>query len=586
MKARTVTLRPTLAVVIGAEVVALVAFAALPVARFGSWPAAVIAAVTLLVLSVAVHRRNVVAWVAARVRWLRRRRYTTPVGAAIDVSHGDVVYGVRTAGDEAVTVIRVDGRPYAPTFLRGSTVSRTVNVLPLEILTRFLEQPGGLRLAIDVVSAGYRVRPESGYPQLYTTLLADRGAAGQRTTHLIVRMQIRASVAGLAYRRSIGTAAAAATERIIKALQQDGVRAVALTADEHDELLDTLSLGLAMAPARPAVADPDDRDEGDEGDVPADPDPAGTGEPAGGPSGAGGRAARRAARRTAAAKPEKVRAKADVGWRTINAQPGYVTSYYFSPEDISTATFNQMWALRSDRVVHVLMLSKRRGAVRVSALVRTNDPRPPEQPPTLDLNPLPGSQYEAVLAAAPTSRPDLRLPSRPLVPGELELPIGPTGILVGSAMRDDPAAEPEVQRDDLVMWALSDPQRPTRIKMDTSDFFVRQLLIRAAATGERIAIYSADPRRWVSVSQSSIAVVEPRRPAEFVPTIIVSDHPRVAPPAGLAPTVITVGHAPDGSAPDIRFQQNSPTAVRIFTGPKALDIAVVVFRQEQTWTGS
>ncbi len=581
MKARTLTLRPTLAVVTGAEVVAIVAFAALPVARFGWWPASAIAAVTLIVLSVAVHRRNVVAWVTARVRWLRRRRYTTPVGAAIDVSHGDVVYGVRTAGDEAVTVIRVDGRAYAPTFLRGSTVSRTVNVLPLEILTRFLEQPGGLRLAIDVVSSGYRVRPESGYPQLYTTLLADRGAAGQRTTHLIVRMQIRASLAGLAYRRSIGTAAAAATERIIKALQQDGVRAVALTADEHDELLDTLSLGLATVPPRPVVTDPDD---GDEDDAVAEPDPAGSGEPAGGPSGPDSRAARRAARR--AAKPAKVRAGADVGWRTINTQPGHVSSYYFSPEDISTATFNQMWALRSDRVVHVLMLSKHRDTVQVSALVRTNDPRPPEQPPTLDLNPLPGSQYEAVLAAAPTSRPDLRLPSRPLVPGELELPIGPTGILVGSAMRDDPAAEPEVQRDDLVMWALSDPQRPTRIKMDTSDFFVRQLLIRAAATGERIAIYSADPRRWVSVSQSSIAVVEPRRPAEFVPTIIVSDHPRVAPPAGLAPTVITVGHAPDGSAPDIRFQQNSPTAVRIFTGPKALDIAVVVFRQEQTWTGS
>jgi len=580
VKARTLTVRPTLAVVIGAEVVGIVAFAALPVARFGWWPAAAITAVTLIVLSVAVHRRNVVAWLVARVRWLRRRRYTTPVGAAIDVSHGDVVYGVRTAGDEAVTVIRVDGRPYAPTFLRGSTVSRTVNVLPLEILTRFLEQPGGLRVAIDVVSSGYRVRPESGYPQLYTTLLADRGAAGQRTTHLVVRMQIRASLAGLSYRRSIGTTAAAATERIIKALQQDGVRAVALTAAEHDELLDTLSLGLATAPARPAVTDPDDRDEDDPA---ADPDPAGEGEPADGPAGAGGRAARRAARR--AAKPEKVRAGADVGWRTINVRPGYVTSYYFSPEDISTATFNQMWALRTDRVVHVLMLSKHHGAVRVSALVRTNDPRPPEQPPTLDLNPLPGSQYEAVLAAAPTSRPDLRLPSRLLTPGELELPIGPTGILVGSAMRDDPAAEPEVQRDDLVMWALSDPQRPTRIKMDTSDFFVRQLLIRAAAAGERIAIYSADPRRWVSVSQSSIAVVEPRRPAEFVPTIIVSDHPRVAPPAGLAPTVITVGHAPDGSAPDIRFQQNSPTAVRIFTGPKALDIAVVVFRQEQTWTG-
>ena len=101
---------------------------------------------------------------------------------------------------------------------------------------------------------------------------------------------------------------------------------------------------------------------------------------------------------------------------------------------------------------------------------------------------------------------------------ELQIPVGPTGILVGAALRDDKSVCPPIQRDDLVMWPLTDPQQPTRIVMDTSDFYVRQLLIRAAAAGERIAIYSRDPRRWYSVSQPNIAVVEARRPAEFVPT--------------------------------------------------------------------
>ncbi len=82
------------------------------------------------------------------------------------------------------------------------------------------------------------------------------------------------------------------------------------------------------------------------------------------------------------------------------------------------------------------------------------------------------------------------------------------------------------------MLALTDPQRPTRITMDTSDFYVRQLLIRAAATGERVAIFSPNPRRWYSVSQPSIAVVEPGRRPEFVPTIIVNDHPTAAAPMG------------------------------------------------------
>jgi hypothetical protein len=108
-------------------------------------------------------------------------------------------------------------------------------------------------------------------------------------------------------------------------------------------------------------------------------------------------------------------------------------------------------------------------------------------------------------------------------PRDLQIPIGPTGILVGAALRDDKSGWPEIPGDDLVMWALTDPRQPARIVTDTSEFYVRQPLIRAAAAGERIAIYSYDPRRWYSVSQPNIAVVERGRPAEFVPTIIVNE---------------------------------------------------------------
>ena len=133
------------------------------------------------------------------------------------------------------------------------------------------------------------------------------------------------------------------------------------------------------------------------------------------------------------------------------------------------------------------------------------------------------------------SRPRLYLPAQVLeAPQDLAIAIGPTGILLGAALSDDKSGSPEIQVDDLVMWALTDPQQPTRIVMDTSEFYVRHLLIGAAAAGERIAIYSYDPRRWYSVSQPNIAVVERGRPAEFVPTIIVNDRPHVAPSAGLS----------------------------------------------------
>lgn len=581
MKARPVTINPSLGTVLGAEVIGIGVFAGLPMYRFGWWPATAITLVAVVLLVVTVHRRNAAAWVADRSRWMRDRRRTTAVGAAVDISHGGNVYGVRTAGNEAITMIEVDGRPYSPTYLRGSTLALTDNLLPLDVVIGLMEQPGGLHLGIDIATAGYRVRPGTGYPQLYSTLLADRAAAGQRTTHVIVRVDINESVRALMYRRSIGSAAAAATERIVKALEQQGCRARALGAEEQDAMLENLSMGLAWAPPRPAVLDETDGEDfdiavGDRVDEPA-------------LSGVGSRHRRPAGAVPAPAAAQRRRPKVDVGWKTINTKPGYVTSYYFSPEDITTESFNQMWSLRSDHIVHVMMLRKvPAGPVQVSALVRTNDPRPPEQPPTLFLNTLPGSQYNAALRAAPTTRPPLHFPARVLnAVDELQVPVGPTGILVGAALRDDKSAWPPIQRDDLVMWPLTDPAQPTRIVMDTSGFYVRQLLIRAAAAGERIAIYSREPRRWYSVSQTNIAVIETRQPAEFVPTMIINDRATIAPQAGLSSTMITVGHSPtDAMVPDIRFEQTSESTVRITTATRTVDVSMVVFRQEQTWTGS
>ena len=101
----------------------------------------------------------------------------------------------------------------------------------------------------------------------------------------------------------------------------------------------------------------------------------------------------------------------------------------------------------------------------VSALVRTNDPQRPQQPPTLYLNPLPGDQYAAALRAAPTAPPALRLPARALddpgEPGDPDRADRHSGRR--RAARRPRSADPPVQRDDLVMLALTDPQRATRI---------------------------------------------------------------------------------------------------------------------------
>ena len=122
--------------------------------------------------------------------------------------------------------------------------------------------------------------------------------------------------------------------------------------------------------------------------------------------------------------------------------------------------------------------------------------------------------------------------------------------------------------------------------MDTSDFYVRQLLICARPRwGSASRSTPTNRSAGIGLSQPNIAIVERRRAPEFVPTIIVNDRPVALPSAGLSSTVITLGRADRGPAPDIRFVQTSRSTVRITSGADDLDVAIVAFRQEQAWTG-
>jgi type VII secretion protein EccE len=541
MKARTVGFNATIPAVVGVEVAVLAAIVIFRPERWSWWPTAAVTVVAIALLMITVYRRNAVRWLVDRVSWWRRRRRTDSPAAAVDIPHGASLYGVRVPDrldGEAITMIEVTGQAYSPTLLTGSATALTPNRLPLEALTALLDQPGGIRLsAIDVVSSGLRVRRGTGYPPLYSTLLADRPAAGQRRTFLVVRLDIANSVRGLAYRSTVGAAAAAATERIVNALLQRSVRAKPLTAKELDAELIDLGANLAVVPAE---AEPDNAPVGPRLPTPVAPTEA---------------------------------------WKSIEAHPGYLTSYYFSPEDITTNTLNQMWALRSDAVVQTISLMKKRGPTDgrawVSALVRVNDPQAPTRPPTLYLNPLPGDQGPAAARSAPLPRRFDAIPARPLDASPLELPVGSSGVLVGTT-----------QRGDLLLLSLTDPDQATRIAMHTGMPYACQLLVRAAAVGERIAVYTDKPARWRQLEQPLIAVVDRRHPPEFVPSIIVSDRAGGPPPAGLASTVITIGDAePNAPIPDLSFTQISASTVRIATSAFTTDVQIATFKAEQPFLG-
>jgi hypothetical protein len=187
------------------------------------------------------------------------------------------------------------------------------------------------------------------------------------------------------------------------------------------------------------------------------------------------------------------------------------------------------------------------------------------------LNTLPGDQFAATLWPAPTARPRLRLPSRPLNdPSELRIPIGPTGVLVGAALRDAPDARPPQQRDDLVMWSLTDPQQATRIVMDTSE---RGDLLRTPAT---------------------VGVVDPTQHCRRRPPrrSRLRAHHRRQRPAHRAAVGRAVGHR-HHAGPRRRWSRTRPALradLRVhgagqLAGSHTLDLAIVAFRQEQAWTG-
>ena len=170
-------------------------------------------------------------------------------------------------------------------------------------------------------------------------------------------------------------------------------------------------------------------------------------------------------------------------------------------------------------------------------------------------------------------------------PGELAIPIGPTGVLVGAALRDDSHAPIPIQRDDMIMWALTDPQRATRVVMDTSDFYVRQLLLRAAAVGERIAIYSNSPQRWMRcrspTSPWSSAAGHRSSCRRSSSTTARSPRRRRACPRRwlrwARPIAARTRHP-------VRAELPHDGADHL-GGSYDLDVAIVAFRQEQAWTG-
>jgi type VII secretion protein EccE len=160
---------------------------------------------------------------------------------------------------------------------------------------------------------------------VYSAFLGNRSAVGQRSTTMVVRLDAHAAdtTAGLLWRRNSVAAAAAATQRIVKALRQNNC---------HAEILNAAQMRESAA------------------------------------AGVGG--------------AEVLGATFADRWTALR-QPGhgFVISYFFSAADLTGPNLDAVGSYDADHTALVVALRRNTTGVSVSALVRytTIQPTPPAQ---------------------------------------------------------------------------------------------------------------------------------------------------------------------------------------------------------------
>lgn len=190
----------------------------------------------------------------------------------------------------------------------------------------------------------------------------EASASYVRRTWLVLRMNPQRNVAAVAVRDSLASTLVAATERLAQDLDGMTCAARPLTAQELAEVDRTVLADLEPTWSRP-------------------------------------------------------------GWRRLKHFNGFVTSFWLSPSDITTDKLDELWADQTAATVLTIRLTSRGGRPQVSAWVRYHTENRLRRNVSSGLNRLTGRQLAAVRASlpAPTARPLLVVPSRPLRADEDDL---------------------------------------------------------------------------------------------------------------------------------------------------------------------
>lgn len=433
-RGRFIRLPLHVAVLYAVGVTAVVAFTvagALPV-----WAAVSILVAAAVALFVPIRGRVVlVEWFTVIASFLRNRRRSLPpeLPAAVDVSviSGDA--GIRWDGETLVAAVEVAPN-LALTREAGGSAS-TTSVLPLDLVASLMSQYG-LHFDIDIVSSGRHVPAGTAYRTVYSQFVGPRHLVGQRRTWLVLRLNVIGNLNGIIERGPSRAAApktlAAAAHRVVQRLEQERIRARALSAEELD--------AMAAAILEPVGA-------------------------------------------------EQNREK----WSQIRSGQNFITTYVGAARTLADGQLDQWWSWRTeDAVVTLRLTGAEIGDIQVGALVRYVHHGKAYRPLVEAKLALPTGNQRAMLEAAlPAGDRSLAINIATTALSTLTgltIPIGPSGQILGQLDEGTLIAVP--------LWDQSAHPQRRRIDAQVGVEVARQLVMRAVVTGAVVAIHTDDRQRW------------------------------------------------------------------------------------------
>lgn len=254
-------------------------------------------------------------------------------------------------------------------------------------------------------------------------------------------------------------------------------------------------------------------------------------------------------------------------WSHIQSAAGSVATYVVRAKDLRERPIDRLWIMRANAVAHSVHLKPTETGPQMAVSVRIETVQHKDFDVPAVFSRIPGEQARALRAARASAE---HVPHLEYVPAaDLNLHAGPSGVLLGRTVEDKTP----------FLLPLTDPLRSTSVSVAVNPTLVRQVVLRAEGTGERIAVYTRNPMAWANVGRSSRVWIAPSahtKPPGPV-TMIVADG--VEAPAVAASTVITVEPVP--AAPEAQARRTAAG-----TADQRVDVSITEHDNNQLCVGT